>query len=202
MRVTVTFIVFASVFFISTIPVYAQEDSRTGRRAQFEIRKNAERQREMQRQNGFRAVEDVLEPTIDEQSHAYRAGVFELRLESLLKLTQEFALQIEEIYFASLSEDWSQPELDRRSKGIEQSTDQLRDMVNFGTDPPQINVAPLPEESFERRVQRLVNVSRRLVPNIILLAGGESINLDLRNQVRDDLALTEALSLALRQSAF
>ena len=201
MRVTVTFIVLAFVFSISTIPVYAQEDSRTGRLAQFEIRKNAERQLEAQRRNGFRALEDAPPSTL-EQSSAYRDGAFQLRVESLLRLTREFALQIEEIYFASLSEDWSQPELDRRSKDIDTSTDQLRDIVNFGTDPPQINVAPLPEESLERRVQRLVNVSRRLVPNILLLAGDESINLDLLNQVRDDLAITEALSLALPQSAF
>ena len=201
MRATATFIVLLFVFLISTISVYAQEDSRTGRRAQFEIRKNAERQKEAQRRNGFRALEDA-QPSTLEPSSAYRDGAFQLRLESLLRLTREFALQIEEIYFASLSEDWSQTELGRRSKDIDESTNQLRDIVNFGTDPPQIDVAPLPEESLERRVRRLVNVSRRLVPNIILLAGGESINLDLLNQVRDDLALTEALSLALPQSAF
>ena len=201
MRATATFIVLPFVFLISTISVYAQEDSRTGRRAQFEIRKNAERQKEAQRRNGFRTLEDA-QPSTLEQSSAYRDGAFQLRLESLLRLTREFALQIEEIYFASLSEDWSQTELGRRSKDIDESTNQLRDIVNFGTDPPQIDVAPLPEESLERRVRRLVNVSRRLVPNIILLAGGESINLDLLNQVRDDLALTEALSLALPQSAF
>ncbi len=201
MRVTVTFIVLAFVFSISTIPVHAQEDSRTGRRTQFEIRKNAERQLEEQRRNGFRALEDALPLTL-EQSSAFRDGAFQSRLESLLRLTREFALQIEEIYFASLSEDWSQPELDRRSRDIDESTDQLRDIVNFGTDPPQINVAPLPEESLERRVQRLVNVSRRLVPNIIVLAGGESIDVDLLNQIRDDLAITEELNLALQQSEF
>jgi hypothetical protein len=63
-----------------------------------------------------------------------------------------------------------------------------------------IKVAPLPDEDPVQRIQRLVTVSRRLIPNILFLVGGHAYDLTLLNQIRDDLAITEALSLALPDS--
>ena len=136
---------------------------------------------------------------------AFLAGIEEaprVRLRFFLDEIQKFTLQIEELYYASLSEDWSQEELDQRSKDIEDTTDRLRDFVNFQTEPPQINVAPVPEEGVPQRINRLVNLSQRLIPNIISLAVGGTVGLDLLNQVRDDLAITEVLSRAFQESEF
>ena len=115
---------------------------------------------------------------------------------------EEFAAQIEELYYSSVSDDLSQNDLDRRTDDLGKTIDELRNFVNFNTDPPQINIAPLPEESFAQRMQRVLTRSARLIPNVIELAVGDSVDLDLLNQVRDDLAITEALILALPQSDF
>jgi hypothetical protein len=118
------------------------------------------------------------------------------RLRFLLRVTQEFAQKIEELYSMAASEGGSQRNLDRRSKGIEETGRQLRDIVNFEIDASVIKVAPHPDEDHVQRIQRLVTVSRRLIPNILFLVGGDAYDLT----VRDDLAISEALSLALPDS--
>jgi len=133
---------------------------------------------------------------------AARAEITKPSFRPLLEETESFALNIEELYYASISENWSQEELDERSNDIEQVSNRLTVLVNSGTEPPRINVAPLPTEGSDVRIRRLVNLSRRLIPNILFLVGSDAINLNLLNQIRDDLAVTGALARALPESNF
>ena len=184
---------------ISAISVGAQQE-----RESREERQQRERQRQRQ-ESLFENQEAAKQQWIDAMNTAFRAGIEEaprVRLRSFLEEIEKFVVQIEELYYASVVEEWSQDELDQRSKDIAETTDRLRDFVNFQTEPPQINVAPLPEENLSLRIIRLVNLSHRLIPNIISLAVGGTVGLDQLNQVRDDLAITEALSRSLPESEF
>ena len=203
MKSTVPAIALALGLSIGTISAGAQQE----RQSRQEDRRDAERlrrQNEAQRRQ-FEEMNRANQRRIDEMNAAFFAGIEEaprVRLRFFLDEIQKFTLQIEELYYASLSEDWSQEELDQRSQDIEDTTDRLRDFVNFQTEPPLINVAPVPEESVPHRINRLVNLSQRLIPNIIALAVGSTVGLDLLNQVRDDLAITEALSRAYQELEF
>ncbi len=139
---------------------------------------------------------------MSEEFDAARTDTSEPRLRLLLEETEAFALQIEELYYASVSEDWSREELDERSHDLEETTHRITELVNSGTEPPRINVAPLPVEDSDVRIRRLIQLSRRLIPNILFLVGADATSLNLLNQVRDDLAVTGALSRALPESEF
>ncbi len=148
---------------------------------------------------------DMLQRLVEEMSEDFdsaRAETSEPRMQRLLEETEAFALRLEELYYASISENGSPDGLGERADDLEAATLRLTDLVNSGTEPPRINVAPLPAEPFDVRVRRLVNLSRRIIPNILFLVGADSVNLDLLNQIRDDLAITGALSNALSESAF
>ena len=171
---------------VSAIPAGAQRDQEAT---------DEDRQRQQgQQQQLERMIEDqdrARERMLSAMTEEMLAGIDEaprVRLRFFVRKIEEFALQIEELYYASVSEDWSKDDLDRRSKDLAKTTDQLRDFVDFKSDPPQINVLPLPEENLTQRIQQLVNLSGRLVPNIISVALGDSVDLNLLNQVRDDLA--------------
>jgi hypothetical protein len=110
----------------------------------------------------------------------------------LVEETAMLAQQIEDLYYTSVSGDWLEGELDEPSHDLEETTGRLTELVNSGTDAPQINV----------RVRRIVNWSRRLIPNILFLVAEDAVNLDLSNHVRDDLAIIEALTRALPESKF
>ena len=199
MKSTVPAIALVLALSISATPVGAQQE-----RESREERQQRERQRQRQ-ESLFENQEAAKQQWIDEMNTAFRAGIEEaprVRLRSFLEEIEKFVVQIEELYYASVAEEWSKDELDQRSKDIEETTDRLRDFVNFQTEPPQINVAPLPEENLSQRIIRLVNLSHRLIPNIIVLAAGDTTGLVLLNTVRDDLAITEALSRALPGSEF
>lgn len=124
------------------------------------------------------------------------------RPQLIVEETRKLAAHIEQLYIDAGSEDPSEKNLKRRSEDIGESTRRLTELVNYGSDPPQINVASLPDAGLETRVQLLVHVSRRLIPNLIHFVGDDLINLDLLNQIRDDLAITEALSRTLPDSEF
>jgi hypothetical protein len=126
-----------------------------------------------------------------------------VRFEGFLEDVYDFADEIEALLPLQnipLSEPGTAEEIERLSKELDETSNRLREFVNYGTDPPQINVAPLPDEGVSDRITRLVILSRRLIPNIVFLAGGDAVNLNLLNQVRDDLSIAEALSLALPDS--
>ena len=205
MKTFVTSIAFAFALSISPIAVNAQD--RENPRDTAEDRRDAERNRRQQDRSNeaFERQQNTRLMMIEEMNAEFLARIDaapQERLRFLLRVTQEFARKIEELYSMFVSEGWSQRDLDRRSKDLEKTSRQLRDIINFGTDPPVIRVAPLPHEDQVQRIRRLVIVSRRLIPNILFLVGGDAYDLTLLNQVRDDLALTEALSLALPQSRF
>ena len=150
----------------------------------------------------FSENQQGLVDAMSDEFYAARTETSDPGMQLLLKETEAFALQIEALYYASVSEDWSHEELDERSNDIEETTHRLTDLVNAGSEPPQINVAPLPAEDYDVRIGRLVNLSRRLIPSILFLVGADAVNLDLLNQIRDDLAITGALSAALPESTF
>ena len=198
MKATVTFIVLASALSVTAIPGYAQEDAFEHRNRAMEAR--ALRDSLAANQNLHLVVEASYETYAEflegrDEDPQVRSWFFVREIE-------KFASQIEELYYASISEDRSQDEVADGSRDLSGTIDQLRDFVNFGSDPPQTIVAELPKESLAQRIQSVLNLSARLIPNVIELAVGDSIDLDLLNQVRDDLAITETLILALPQSEF
>ena len=200
MKATVIAIGLVLALSVSAIPAGAQRDQEET---------DEDRQRQRQQQQGLERIfadqERATQRMLDAMNEKMLAGIDEaprMRLRFFVREIEKFALEIEEFYYTSVSGDWSQDDLDRRAKDLEETTGQLRDFVNFQSDPPQINVLPLPEENLAQRIQQLVNLSGRLIPNIISVALGDSVDLNLLKQVRDDLAITEALSLALPQSEF
>ena len=198
MKATATFIELALVFSISTIPARAQAPQTHHDRA----RENQAAQSELLLEMAERFGVDSAERSLDSMAAA-RDVASRMRLEVFVEDVYTFVGQLEELFplrNVRMSEPGAQEEIEQVSKDLIETTGRLRNFVNFGTDPPQINVAPLPEEDLAQRIQRLVNLSGRLVPNIISLAGGDSVDLNLQNEVRDGLAITEVLSRALPES--
>ena len=159
---------------------------------------------EMLRERTERVEAEALEGVADSIGAA-RNSAARMRLENFQESVYTFVNGIEALFplrGVPASEAVAAAEIERVSNELRVSTNRMRDFINFGTDPPQINVAPLPEENVDKRIQRVVILSRRLIPNIIAVAGSDAIDLNQLNQVRDDLAITEALILALPQSRF
>ena len=146
----------------------------------------------------------IQQMTLDAMWDDFQAnrGGAPYRSELLVRTTEELAESIEELYRGVTLENSAGSELEERSEEIEKASSRITELVNYGTEAPQINVAELPDEGLDVRLQRLVNLSRRLIPNLLFLVGSEAVNLNLLNQIRDDLAITGALTRALPGSAF
>ena len=168
-------------------------------------RAQEQRQSEERRLNRLPNYIGMQQAAVDTMWKEFRADherAGEYRLALLVQETEQLAEHIEQLYYAADSNDLSERDLNRRSEDIEGTTGRLTELVNNGSDPPQINVAPLPDEGVDERIWRLVNLSNRLIPNILFLIGQDTVNLDLLNQIRDDLAITGALTRALPESEF
>lgn len=124
------------------------------------------------------------------------------RQQLLVEETRLFAEQVEALFNSSDLVDLDRQELIRKSRDLLGRTDRLVALVDYGTEPPTINITGLPDEDFRVRVRRLVVLSLRLIPNLLTLSGQDAYDLDLLNQVRDDLAITEALTRLLPESEF
>ena len=88
---------------------------------------------------------------------ASRDDATRLRFEGFLEDVYAFADEIEELLplrDVPLSEPGTAEEIERLSKELDETRDRLREFVNYGTDPPLINVAPLPDESVAASVPR------------------------------------------------
>ena len=123
------------------------------------------------------------------------------RRRRFLDETLAFANQIEELYSASAAEDRSPEEVAAKARDLEDAAARLAELVNQGSDAPEMSVR-LPEENLNQRVNRLISISRELIPNVVQLGISDSLDLNLLNQVRIDLAVTEALTRVLPESEF
>lgn len=124
-----------------------------------------------------------------------------LRLSDFLKDVDKFqrvAAAVRACAFAPMSEAWAVKDLEKHSKEFEKMTERLRKFIDYGIDPPTVEVAPLPDESMESRLRRLVRMTNRLVPRIIKLTTADILDLRLQRGVRQDLAMMKVLSRALR----
>jgi hypothetical protein len=159
---------------------------------------------EMLRERAERLENESLDAVADTVDAA-RDQASRMRLANFQEDVYAFVSGIEALFplrGVPISEPVAVAEIERVSRDLETTTRRLRDFINFANNPPQINVAPLPDENVDTRIQRLVILSRRLIPNIIAVGGAGSLDLNLLNLVRDDLAIAEALILALPQSRF
>lgn len=201
MKSTLTCVVLALALSITAISANAQPPGQTLSELRImEAADQLELFRDTVEQVGGDSTQRILDSIASSRDDGTR-----LRFEGFLEDVYAFVGEIEELLplrDVPLSEPGTAEEIERLSKELDETSDRLREFVNYGTDPPQIIVAPLPDEGVSDRIVRLVVLSRRLIPNIVFLAGGDAVNLNLLNQVRDDLAIAEALSLALPESAF
>jgi hypothetical protein len=188
---------------LSALPAYAQNEG-GGRETSADRRREERRiERDRRANDEFNASQQFRVMQLDamwDEFQANRARAAEYRPRLLVEETEKFAERIERLYSEGSSAELSERDLNNPSEEIEDSVGRLTQLVNYGSDPPQINVAPLPDEGVDVRVQRLVNISRRLIPNLLYLVGNDLFNFNLLNQIRDDLALTEALSRSLHGS--
>ncbi len=167
-----------------------REEARVRRREAEERRRRAE---EMFPESTYYEERDLKEA----REHYYR----KIRLDSFLNDVDKFqrvAVAVRACAFAPLSEAWAVKDLEKHSKEFEKMTERLRKFIDYGIDPPTVEVPPLPDESLESRLRRLVRMTNRLVPRIIKLTTADILDLKLQRRVRQDLAMMKVLSRALR----
>ena len=76
-------------------------------------------------------------------------------------------------------------------------TERLIKFIDYGIDPPPIQIAPLPSESLEFHLRRLARMTNRLLPRVIELTTGDLLDLNMQREVRRELALMKALARGL-----
>ena len=81
-----------------------------------------------------------------------------MRLDSFLKdVDNKFrrvAVELQACAYSPMSEGWAVKDLEKRSKEFEKMTEQIRKFIDYGIDPPPVEVAPPPNEKFASVPQR------------------------------------------------
>ena len=124
-----------------------------------------------------------------------------LRLNDFLKDVDKFeraAVRVRACAFSPMSENWAVKDLEKHSNEFEKMTEQLRKFIDYGLDPPPVEVAPLRNESLESRLRRLATMTNRLIPRMVTLTTGDILDLEMQRGVRQELASLTALGRALR----
>ncbi len=123
-----------------------------------------------------------------------------IRLNDFLKDVDKFqrvAVDVRACMYSPMSESWAARDLEKHSEELEKMTERLIKFIDYGIDPPPIQIAPLPSESLEFRLRRLARMTNRLLPRVIELTPGDLLDLNMQREVRRELALMKALARGL-----
>lgn len=203
-------------------PTYAQGEKERNKKAgkmdlpeetegEIERREEAERKKEVAAARNLsrrevaerlRRAEEMFPDYYNEHDRKEAREHFnrKLRLNDFLKDVDRFqraAVRVRACAFSPMSRNWAVKDLEKHSKEFEKMTEQLRELIDYGLDPPPVEVAPLRNESLENRLRRLARMTNRLIPRMVTLTTGDILDLEMQRSVRQELASLTALGRAL-----